>query len=72
MFFNPMTGLGQLQGEIQDVRRMVNSKAERYEITSINSRLDALEHSLREICASVDEIRSRCDRLEESQMKDEP
>ncbi len=50
----PWTQIGALQQEMSNMKGELSRKAESCEIHSINCRLDNLEHSLREIIASLD------------------
>jgi septal ring factor EnvC (AmiA/AmiB activator) len=73
-YIDPTSQLGQLDREMQEVKRELSQKANSYEIISIgslNSRLDTLEHSCREIRSTVDSMEYRLQRLEES-LKEEP
>ncbi|MDD5353433.1 MAG: hypothetical protein PHS93_09755 [Candidatus Omnitrophica bacterium] len=58
-FEAPWTQLGELQQEILNLKNNLHEKANNYEIHSTNSRLDSLEHSLREISAALDGIKLR-------------
>jgi len=68
MLFNPMTGLGQLQGEIEDVKRKLHSKAESYEISNaisaINEHFGRLERQLWEARSEIISLRDRLQELE--------
>jgi peptidoglycan hydrolase CwlO-like protein len=68
MQFSPFTGLGQLQLEVTDVRRMVQQKAESYEIHSVNNRMDSLEHSLRQISSDIAELQHRIEEMQEDKI----
>ncbi len=57
--FDPTTGLGQLQGEINSLRLALGRKAESHEVATALTRLDRLEHSVREIRSLVDGLVSR-------------
>lgn len=59
---NPFSNVGY---DIQDLKRQIEHKADQHEIHALNSKLDRLEHSLREACAETDGLRLRCKRLEE-------
>lgn len=63
----PWTDIGGLQADIQQLKNELHQKANTYEIHSINSRLDSLERTSRELSSQVDEIIFRLQRLEESQ-----
>ena len=64
----PWTGIGSLQSEISDIKRQLSGKADSYEIHSINTRLDRLEHSIREISSICDDLRHRLQVLEEDKI----
>lgn len=65
----PWTGIGSLQQEVADVRREVSSKANSYEIRSIDSRLDRLEHSVQQISSENDSLLTRLQQLEEEMIQ---
>lgn len=58
MLSAPWTEVGRLQQEVQSIRNELYRKVENHEIHSINSRLDSLEHSLRELGTTLDRIQS--------------
>jgi len=60
----PWTGIGSLQRDISDIKQKLLGKVDKYEIHSINSRLDRLEHTVREISSALDGLRYRCEALE--------
>jgi len=70
MHSNPFTSTGY---DISDLQRQVSQKADSYEISSLRSSLDRVEHSVDmgrdEHRREVDELRSRCERLEEGQRR---
>lgn len=63
----PWTDIGHLQTELGDLKQKILGKADLHEIRSLNACLHALEHSVREISSTLDELRRRCEVLEESQ-----
>lgn len=63
----PWTGIGSLQSEVSDIRNQLSRKVNDYEIHSINTRLDRLEYTLREISSVLDGLRYRCETLEEKE-----
>jgi flagellar biosynthesis chaperone FliJ len=64
----PWTGLGSLQSDVSDIKSQLHGKVDSHEIHSINSRLDRLEHTMREISSALDELRHRCEILEENKI----
>lgn len=64
----PWTGIGSLQSEVTDIKRILSGKADAHEIHSINTRLDHLEHTIREISSTLDGLRYRCEALEEDKI----
>ena len=61
---HPSSGLGQLESQIRELRSDLNNKANYHQIDTLNSRLDSLEHSMREIRTEITDI---WDRLSEFQ-----
>lgn len=43
---------------ISDIERSVNQKAEKYEVSTLSSNVDRLEHSLREASSEIDGLRN--------------
>ena len=66
----PWTGIGSLQSDVLDIKNILTRKVDSHEIHSINSRLDRLEHSVREISSLCDDFRYRLQVLEEDKMRD--
>jgi len=56
---HPCSVTGQLESEINSLKREVSGKVNSHEINSINRRLDGLEHSIGEIRAEIDSIWNR-------------
>lgn len=56
--------IGGVEYEIRDVRAEVQRKADRHEVHTLSSAVDRLEHSVRELRAENDGLRSRIDELE--------
>jgi len=78
MQHSPFTAIGQVQQEVREIREKLHNKVERYElsdkaskheISPINSRLDNLEHTMREIGYQIDAILSRLERVETNQIE---
>lgn len=61
----PWTDIGRVEGEIQSIHNDLHRKAESYEITTINGKLDSLERTVREISTTVDGIFYRLQELGE-------
>lgn len=53
----PWSDIGRAQSDIRDIQNALGSKADDHQIHEANRRLDSLEHTLREISASVDGLR---------------
>ena len=60
----PWTEVGRLQSDVSDIKRQLNGKVDDHEIYSLRSKVDSLEHSLREISTSLDEFRYRIEDAE--------
>lgn len=67
----PWTDIGSLQSDIRDIKNLLHQKSNIYEIHTINSRLDSLERTCRELSSSFNEILFRLQTIEENQMKNE-
>ena len=52
----PWTEIGRCQQDIHSIKSELHRKVDEHEISSINRRLDSLEHTVREISTSVDGI----------------
>lgn len=61
----PWSDIGQVQRDIDQLRRELHDKANDYEVREILRRVDSLEHSLRQIISDVDGVCSRVQILEE-------
>ncbi len=70
MINSPFTSIGRLENEVNDLRHNISNKADGYEIrdlvdrisnttSEINSRLDSMEYSVRELGSRIDEILTR-------------
>ena len=59
MMESPFTSIGRAQGDIDRLRNELRGKVNAYEIHALTSKLDRLEHSLREISTALDGILSR-------------
>ena len=55
-----------LQLKLDDLERKINNAPKDYEYRSLVSRVDCLEHSLREARTTIDELRYQLERHEES------
>ena len=66
MLHHPASISGQLQSEIQEVRSQVHRKAESYEVHALASRVDRLEHTVRDLCATLDGLRTELQAIRES------
>jgi chromosome segregation ATPase len=64
----PWTEIGRLQGEIRTIEREMHNKAESHEFHSLRSRMDRLEHSVREIGAALDGLRAELSDLQAGQV----
>jgi len=67
----PWTDTGRLQNEIQSIRNDLRNKAENHELSSINCRLDSLEHTVRELGSTLDGVQHRLQQLEETERRRE-
>ena len=68
----PWTGIGSLQSEVSDIKNQLRGKVESYEIHSVKTRLDHLEHTVREISSLCDDFRHRLQVLEEDKISEKP
>lgn len=60
-----MLNSSDLEDSISRIRRDLLRKGEHHEIVALNSRLDSLECSMREISAKIDGLFDRVQRMEE-------
>jgi len=61
----PWTDTGRLQSDILSIKNELSRKVNNYEITSLNSRVVSLEHTVRELCTEVTGIRSQLQELQQ-------
>jgi len=64
-----MKDLGSIESELRQIQSELHQKANNHEIHAINSRLDSLEYSCRELSATFNEILFRLQKIEENQIK---
>lgn len=64
MHSNPFSSTGY---DIADLTRKMEQKVDKHELYSINSTLDRLESALREARSEINELRSRCEGLENNE-----
>jgi len=60
----PWTEIGGLQSEIRDIKSELGQMVRSYELHSLTSRVDRLEHSVRETSSQVNELLSRIETVE--------
>lgn len=60
----PWTDIGRIQHEVADVKQQLHGKVNNHEIHALASRVDRLEHSLREARADIAGLLSRIEALE--------
>jgi len=60
----PWSGLGQLESKIESLRRDINNKANSYDVTSLNNRLNDLEYSISEIRSEISGLEYRISNIE--------
>lgn len=72
---HPTSNDGQLQQEIYRLQSDLRNKGEAHEIHSLNSRMDSMENSLRELSSLFDGIRTElqviCDDFKQHQEDDQ-
>ncbi|MGM0589240.1 MAG: hypothetical protein ACQETE_12535 [Bacteroidota bacterium] len=68
----PWSDIGRLQSEMQQIKNDVRTKADSHELSSINRRMDNLEHSMRELSAKVDGVLSELRQLQEDRRLNQP
>ena len=61
----PWTPIGSLQSDVQSITSQLARKADTHEIHSLNSKLDSLERTMREISTTLNGVLSRLQELEE-------
>ena len=64
----PWTGIGSLQQEVSSLKQELNRKADKYEISSLNSKMVSLEYTIRELRTEIDGLRFELQRLQESKL----
>lgn len=62
----PWSEIGQLQQEISHIKNQLNNKPDNHEIYQIDSRLDSLERTCREISSEINGVLSRLQEMEEN------
>lgn len=65
----PWTEIGRLQQDVQSLENKLNGKADSYEISSLRSNVDHLEHTMREISSALDGFRTELQTLQENQIR---
>jgi hypothetical protein len=60
---HPCSPTGQLESDIRTLRSELHNKANSYEITSFNSRLDSLERTVSEVRSEITGIWNRLQEL---------
>lgn len=64
MPLGPLT-FGRLQGDVDRLASQINGKAERYEVSQANSRVDSVAHAVVELSSVVSRILDRLEACEE-------
>jgi len=54
----PWTDIGSLQSDISNIQSELRNKGEAHEMHTLSSRMDSMEHSLRELSSLFDGIRT--------------
>lgn len=67
--YSPFTDIGQVQREVDEIRRQINGKANDYEVRALISRLDSLEHTVRQISATLDSIQSELQQIQAEKLE---
>jgi DNA repair ATPase RecN len=62
----PWTEIGSLQHEVREIRNQLHQKANSYEISEIDRRLDSMEHTCRSLRSEIDGILSRLQEIQEN------
>jgi len=62
---DPTSQIGQLNYEVQNVKRGLSSKAECHEISSLKSTVDSLNHTIRELKLSFDSLSTEFEMVRE-------
>ena len=62
MHTNPFTDVGY---DLADLKRQISQKVDNHELHSLRSHVDGLERSLWKARSEINDLRSRCERLEE-------
>lgn len=66
---SPFTAVGRIQGDVMSLERQMHNKAEKYEITTLNSNIAHLEHSVRELESENSRLWFRLEELEARLLK---
>jgi hypothetical protein len=67
----PWTNIGSLQGDVDEIKRLLYQKAEAHELRQAAGALDSIECAVREIGATLDGLRTRIEALENQSMNRE-
>jgi len=62
MHSNPFSAVGY---DLSSLKREIEQKAERHEVATLRSNVDRLEHSVREISATINGLRQQLDIIQE-------
>lgn len=65
MLFDPSSGLGHLQSEIQQLEHKISGKADQHDVSQTHSDVVRMEHTMREACAEIARLRDRLETLEQ-------
>src|ERR1035437_843216 len=61
LYSAPWTDTGRLQGDIDRLSTDICRKADSYEVSSLRSKVDSLEHTCGELRSDLDEVRRKFD-----------
>ena len=62
----PWTDTGRLQGDVDRINSELHRKADSYEVSSLNSKLDSVERTCGELRTEIDEFRNQLEHLREN------
>ena len=64
----PWTGIGSVQVEVESIKSELLRKANTYEVSTLSSRLDRVEHLVSDVSAEVNRLRDRLQEMEASKV----
>lgn len=62
----PWSGIGRVQCDIDNLNSQLHRKADSHEVYALNSKVNSLERSVRELSSSLDGLRAELQALQEN------